>query len=420
MQANESAMQTALQTLPAAEQYAAMVTLAALQTLAAQQSEPRQRFTRLLHDIATIAVGDVAPRTEVETALLEMERHGWLIRERVLRIWAGERDQTILVAGLDEQDTLLLNDVLALIAAHGRGEWRTPGQILAQLAAPLRDALTRQDEAAFRAALDTLNEAELAQAEALLAELQAEAPIAHAPPYTLSDAAEAPIADAASADSLEDLFASLPPPVRTAIEQGDPMALQQALAAFPPAEAQAIVARLIAAGVVGTEPEAAGVRHDMEQVLQAFTPLLGDIALTVFGNETARQLAENILPQLEQGGWRLHAAVERIWAGERDTTALTAQVDPNSAILIEHIIQLVASGPASITTAGALQIAHLRHQTDVTAAQALRDGDRAQRTLLAGQITALADQAEQQFGAPWQELAAHLRGLVVQLRAKNI
>ena len=34
-------------------------------------------------------------------------------------------------------------------------------------------------------------------------------------------------------------------------------------------------------------------------------------------------------------------AVRRIWAGERDPAALTADVDPNSAQLIRHILDLL-------------------------------------------------------------------------------
>jgi hypothetical protein len=51
-----------------------------------------------------------------------------------------------------------------------------------------------------------------------------------------------------------------------------------------------------------------------------------------------------VLPQLEAKGWRLTAATERIWAGERDAEALTAAVDSNSARLIRRVLELVEEG----------------------------------------------------------------------------
>jgi hypothetical protein len=122
-----------------------------------------------------------------------------------------------------------------------------------------------------------------------------------------------------------------------------------------------------------------------------------------------------VLPQLEAAGWRLQAAAERIWAGERDTTQLTAGIDPNSAALVRRILCFVADGPELIVVSGAQQLAEARRRAEQFTAQALASGDAAQRAELARQLIDAAGQAEQQPGAPWQELAAHLRALAAQL-----
>lgn len=74
-----------------------------------------EQFDPFLRAIARVALGDDAPRAAVEQALTELEQHGWMVRGPVLRIWAGERDRAALVAGLDAQDTALIERVLALI-----------------------------------------------------------------------------------------------------------------------------------------------------------------------------------------------------------------------------------------------------------------------------------------------------------------
>lgn len=211
-------------------------------------------------------------------------------------------------------------------------------------------------------------------------------------------------------DERAQIIAALPAAVRDAIAQGDAQALQAALSALPPDEAAAIVAQLKQIGVLGTQRG-----PDMHQVMQKFLPLLGDIALAALGNEASRALAEAVLPQLEQGGWRLSDATQHIWAGERDEAALTANIDANSAQLVRRILRFIADGSDMIFVAGSLQIANLRQRVDADAAQALASGDRMQRTELAQRFEQLAEQAAQQLGAPWHELVAHLQALVTQL-----
>ena len=49
-----------------------------------------------------------------------------------------------------------------------------------------------------------------------------------------------------------------------------------------------------------------------------------------------------MLPQLESKGWQISAAVQRIWAGERDTAALTDGLDSQDAALIRRVLELLA------------------------------------------------------------------------------
>ncbi|GAB4201578.1 MAG: hypothetical protein OHK0022_23780 [Roseiflexaceae bacterium] len=149
--------------------------------------------------------------------------------------------------------------------------------------------------------------------------------------------------------------------------------------------------------------------------MRHFLPLLGDIALAAHGDATARELAEALLPQMEQRGWRIADAARRIWAGERDADKLTAGLDAQDTRLVRRVLALVAEGPRMIFAASSLQIAHLRSQAEQASAQALRGNDPAARATLAQQFIQAAQQAEQQPGGPWQSLAAHLRGLAERL-----
>ena len=80
----------------------------------------------LLLAIARIALGDEKQRAQVEQALAQLEQSGWMLREPVDQIWQSERDRDKLVAGLDAQDTALIERVLELVGAHERGERERP------------------------------------------------------------------------------------------------------------------------------------------------------------------------------------------------------------------------------------------------------------------------------------------------------
>jgi hypothetical protein len=48
----------------------------------------------------------------VEAAFDQFERGGWRIVDPIQRIWAGERDEAALTAGLDDADTLIVREIL--------------------------------------------------------------------------------------------------------------------------------------------------------------------------------------------------------------------------------------------------------------------------------------------------------------------
>ncbi|EFO80149.1 hypothetical protein OSCT_1989 [Oscillochloris trichoides DG-6] len=84
-------------------------------TASSPSSDSLEHFAPLIAAIAAIANGDETPRQNVTQALAQLEQNGWMLREPVERIWAGERDHAALVAGLDAQDTVLIERVLALL-----------------------------------------------------------------------------------------------------------------------------------------------------------------------------------------------------------------------------------------------------------------------------------------------------------------
>jgi hypothetical protein len=68
---------------------------------------------------------------------------------------------------------------------------------------------------------------------------------------------------------------------------------------------------------------------------------LQSIAAVARGNTELRAEIEALLSQLEEKGWQLSSAVQRIWAGERDAETLTAGIDANSAALVRRVLELL-------------------------------------------------------------------------------
>jgi len=61
------------------------------------------------------------------------------------------------------------------------------------------------------------------------------------------------------------------------------------------------------------------------------------------GDASERDEIEEALTELEAQGWHLSAAVQRLWAGERDAEVLTAGLDEQDALLVLRIGEILAT-----------------------------------------------------------------------------
>jgi hypothetical protein len=151
--------------------------------------------------------------------------------------------------------------------------------------------------------------------------------------------AAAPEAAAAGPD-MAAVLASLPEPVRVALEQQDGEALQRALESLSPEQQQAVLAALqpLMQQSGGAASEEQAIAHALEQL----APLLQAVAAVAQGDDAPRAQVEAALAQLEQQGVHLQAAVQRIWAGERDAAALTAGLDAIDSALVRRVLEVLA------------------------------------------------------------------------------
>jgi tetratricopeptide (TPR) repeat protein len=131
-QGDEAALQQAFEGLLPEDQ---QVVVEAMQRLQPQQEEEGddedeepeiadvvQQFEPLLQAIAAVAVGveDSALRAKIESDFETLEAKGWHLNEPVQRIWLGERDAISLTKDLDEQDSVLVQRMLEIIAEAGK------------------------------------------------------------------------------------------------------------------------------------------------------------------------------------------------------------------------------------------------------------------------------------------------------------
>jgi tetratricopeptide (TPR) repeat protein len=130
------------------------------------------------------------------------------------------------------------------------------------------------------------------------------------------------------------VIADLPEPVRASFQARDSATFQQTLQVLPPEEAQAVVARLRAAGIL-SDP------------LSQFSSLLQAIATVAQGNDAPRAEIEAALAQLEQDGYHLTTPVRAIWDGQRDPAALTDGLDDTDTALVQRILALLEAGAGS-------------------------------------------------------------------------
>jgi tetratricopeptide (TPR) repeat protein len=69
--------------------------------------------------------------------------------------------------------------------------------------------------------------------------------------------------------------------------------------------------------------------------------LIAAIAAAAKGDAEAREAVEEVLPQLEETGWKIAGATRHIWAGERDWHALVEGIDRNSALLVLRVLETI-------------------------------------------------------------------------------
>jgi hypothetical protein len=74
-----------------------------------------QQFELVIEAVVAAARSHQQARTAVEGAFEQLERGGWHIEEPVRRIWAGERDEERLLAGLDDADALIVREILRFL-----------------------------------------------------------------------------------------------------------------------------------------------------------------------------------------------------------------------------------------------------------------------------------------------------------------
>lgn len=277
----------------------------------AEFQELLTEFDLLVRAIVDVAQGDDSQRSQVVEVLARLDDAGYHLEEAVSLLWSGERRATILTAGLDLNSARLVDHILGRVSGEAL---QSPVADADNLADVIPDdvfaAIQAQDEASFHQAMERLAPAERQVVAARLAELQIQAD------------AEA-----------EAWLTNLPAEVRTAVLEQDEQRLQAALHGLPPSRAQEILEQLAAAGLLEEtdEPEA-------DLLMSEFEPLVLAVASVARGNEGVRPQLEALLADLDQQGWRLSAAVQRIWAGERDFKVLVEGMDRQNRQILRSIL----------------------------------------------------------------------------------
>jgi tetratricopeptide (TPR) repeat protein len=140
----------------------------------------------------------------------------------------------------------------------------------------------------------------------------------------------------------------MPPAIQAAFDlnrkgKGFATVLHAALAALPGDEAEARLRELRESGLISGGGDSEPVRRQI-LVLQNIERLLQAIAVVAQGAEEERAEVEGVLADLEQKDWsKLTGPVHRLWAGERDTEALTAGLDNMDSALLRCVLTLVRS-----------------------------------------------------------------------------
>jgi len=127
----------------------------------------------------------------------------------------------------------------------------------------------------------------------------------------------------------------LPPAVSAALANGDRAELLAAIEQLAPDEMEQTMRLLHDEGIVDAQSLA------NLQALRALGALVQLVAAATLDPDRDRTTLEKALADLEQGGWRLRSAIHRLWEGERDRDALTAELAGHEAALVLRALELV-------------------------------------------------------------------------------
>jgi hypothetical protein len=270
-----------------------------------------QEFDLLIQAIVSVARGDDRRRDEVSTVLPKLDEAGYHLGRAVPLLWAGERQLSVLTEGIDPNSARLVEHILSLINGDTNETLSIDIEAIAAfIPAEVLNAIQAQDETAFQQAMDALEPARRQFVAQQLARLQAQADT-----------------------EAETWLASLPINIRLAVLDQDALRLQAALQELPAAQAQEILSQLEAADLLGEpiEPQA-----DLQ--MSEFEPLALAVAAVARGDSRARLQLEALLADLEEQGWHLSSAIQRIWAGERDLQILSDGLEPEETQIIHRIL----------------------------------------------------------------------------------
>jgi tetratricopeptide (TPR) repeat protein len=81
------------------------------------------------------------------------------------------------------------------------------------------------------------------------------------------------------------------------------------------------------------------------QIDQQHADLIAAIVAAARGDTQAQATVEAALPKLEERGWHVSDAVQRIWKGERDWQVLAEGLDRGSALLVLRVLETLAAPP---------------------------------------------------------------------------
>jgi hypothetical protein len=71
-----------------------------------------QQFAPIIATVVAAAGGNRTAPAQVETLFDTLTRNDWRIVEPIQRIWAGERDEATLTAGIDSNSALIVREIL--------------------------------------------------------------------------------------------------------------------------------------------------------------------------------------------------------------------------------------------------------------------------------------------------------------------